>query len=53
MAAAGEIARSWQVRGLAVVRGGRVILTPEGWLLLDELAVQMAGVFLTEGRGSG
>lgn len=53
MAAAGEIARSWQVRGLAAVRGGRVILTPEGWLLLDELAVQMAGVVLTEGRGSG
>jgi oxygen-independent coproporphyrinogen-3 oxidase len=53
MAAAGEIARSWQVRGLAAVRGGRVILTPEGWLLLDELAVQMADVVRTEGRGSG
>lgn len=49
----GALARSWQVRGLATVDGGRVILTPEGWLLLDELAVQMAGAIPTDPKGSG
>ncbi len=33
--------REWLERGLAVESGGRVRLTAEGWLLLDELAVDL------------
>jgi oxygen-independent coproporphyrinogen-3 oxidase len=33
--------RDWQQRGWAEVDGGRVRLTPEGWLLLDRLAVEL------------
>lgn len=32
----------WAARGLASESDGRVRLTPEGWLLLDELAVELA-----------
>jgi oxygen-independent coproporphyrinogen-3 oxidase len=35
-----ESARSWEARGLATIRDGRVVLTAEGWLLLDSLAVE-------------
>jgi oxygen-independent coproporphyrinogen-3 oxidase len=48
-----DLARSWQLRGLAAIDGGRVILTPQGWLLLDELAVQMARAIGTDPTGSG
>jgi coproporphyrinogen III oxidase-like Fe-S oxidoreductase len=34
---------SWVGRGLAVSDGGRVRLTPAGWLLLDRLAVDFTG----------
>ncbi|HUE95111.1 MAG TPA: radical SAM family heme chaperone HemW [Longimicrobiaceae bacterium] len=33
----------WQRQGLAKLGDGRVWLTPEGWLLLDRLAVELAG----------
>lgn len=33
---------AWVGRGLAGVRGGRIRLTAEGWLLLDRLAVDFA-----------
>ena len=34
---------SWVARELAEIRGGRVRLTPRGWLLLDRLAVDLMG----------
>jgi coproporphyrinogen III oxidase-like Fe-S oxidoreductase len=34
---------SWVRSGLAVSDGGRVRLTPAGWLLLDRLAVDFTG----------
>lgn len=33
----------WLPRGLAEVDGDRIRLTPRGWLLLDELTVELAG----------
>jgi oxygen-independent coproporphyrinogen III oxidase len=36
------LAEGWQGRGWAVEEGGRLRLRPEGWLLLDTLAVEMA-----------
>ena len=36
-----SLLRGWQRRGLAVVAPDRARLTPEGWLLLDELAVEL------------
>ena len=37
-----ELAALWEARGWARVAGGRIRLTPEGWLLLDRLAVDFA-----------
>jgi oxygen-independent coproporphyrinogen-3 oxidase len=37
-----EMAESWRSRGLASLDDGRIRLTPEGWLLLDRLAVDFA-----------
>ncbi len=36
-----RLARKWEARGLAVCDENAVRLTPSGWLLLDELAVEM------------
>lgn len=39
--AAVRTAEEWRLRGLARVEGGVVRLVPEGWLHLDDLAVEM------------
>jgi len=36
-----RLMRGWEERGLAVVEGGRLRLTPDGWLVLDRLAVEL------------
>lgn len=36
-----RVVHGWRERGLAVVHEGRVTLTPSGWLLLDELTVEL------------
>ncbi len=41
----------WVQEGLGVSRGEGIRLTPEGWLLLDHLAVELDGAL--EGRGWG
>ena len=41
---AAQLGEQWQARGWAAVDGGRLRLTPEGWLLLDRLAVELEGV---------
>ena len=38
-----QLVDSWVEEGLAEIRGGRVCLTPRGWLLLDRLAVDLMG----------
>jgi oxygen-independent coproporphyrinogen-3 oxidase len=40
---------SWQRAGLADVRAERASLTPEGWLLLDRLAVELDAATATSG----
>lgn len=42
-AAQAALLRAWAVRGWAEVEDSRVRLTVEGWLLLDRLAVELAG----------
>jgi oxygen-independent coproporphyrinogen-3 oxidase len=37
----GRLAREWAGKGWAVVREERLSLTPEGWLILDRLAVDL------------
>jgi len=37
-----EAAEDWVRRGWAGMEGERVVLTPEGWLILDQLAVELA-----------
>ena len=37
----GQVAERWRRRGWAEVVAGRVRLTPEGWLLLDRLVVEL------------
>lgn len=39
----GERAQQWAAAGWATIRGGRVLLTAEGWLRLDALVAQAAG----------
>ena len=39
--AAHRVAQRWDARGLAVAAPNRVRLTPQGWLLLDALAVEL------------
>jgi oxygen-independent coproporphyrinogen-3 oxidase len=36
-----DLVESWRRTGLAIVSDGRARLTPEGWLLLDRLAVEL------------
>lgn len=36
-----RVAQRWEARGLAVATSHRVRLTPQGWLLLDALAVEL------------
>lgn len=38
-----ELAEQWEARGWARTSGGKVRLTPEGWLLLDRLTLDYAG----------
>jgi len=40
--AGAALAASWEDHGLARVEGGRLVLTAEGWLLLDRLAVELS-----------
>lgn len=39
--AAHQVAQRWAARGLAVATSNRIRLTPQGWLLLDALAVEL------------
>jgi oxygen-independent coproporphyrinogen-3 oxidase len=45
-----RLAAGWMERRLAEERGGRLRLTVQGWLLLDGLAVQMAGAAEQDAR---
>ncbi|MBW3655502.1 MAG: hypothetical protein KY444_05305, partial [Gemmatimonadetes bacterium] len=45
-----RLAAGWRERKLAEERDGRLRLTAEGWLLLDGLAVQMAGAAEQDAR---
>jgi oxygen-independent coproporphyrinogen-3 oxidase len=38
-----EMVRGWVAGGKAELRGGRVRLTPDGWLVLDHLTVELDG----------
>lgn len=40
----GRLVQEWIHQGLARKDDGRVVLTPEGWLLLDELAVDLSRI---------
>jgi oxygen-independent coproporphyrinogen III oxidase len=39
--AQGDLVAAWQAAGLARESGGRVVLSTEGWLVLDRLAVEL------------
>ncbi|RMH16815.1 MAG: radical SAM family heme chaperone HemW [Gemmatimonadetes bacterium] len=43
--AAAELARRWCGQGLARADGTRVRLTPEGWLVMDRLTLDLEGAF--------
>ena len=45
------VLRSWETAGRAVRSGGRTRLTPEGWLLLDELTVELESALAAAGHG--
>lgn len=47
-----RIRTAWLPRGLARVRDGIVRLTARGWLLLDDLAVQLKGRPAPDGHGA-
>ena len=49
--AAAPVLRRWETAGRAVRSGGRTRLTPEGWLLLDELTVELESVLAASGLG--
>ena len=38
---ASPVLRTWRIRGLAVHSNGMIRLTPEGWLALDDLTVEL------------
>jgi oxygen-independent coproporphyrinogen-3 oxidase len=40
--AACALVAAWEAKGLASPVGPRIVLTPEGWLLLDRLAVELS-----------
>ena len=46
------VLRGWEAAGWAVRTGGRTRLTPRGWLLLDELTVELESVLEDRGIGS-
>lgn len=50
--AASQVLGTWRIRGLAVPSNGRVRLTPEGWLVLDDLTVELDAA-LGEEAGMG
>jgi oxygen-independent coproporphyrinogen-3 oxidase len=50
--AAARLVERWRESGAAIVRGGRLTLTPRGWLLLDRLALELHEV-LEEGPRRG
>ena len=51
-AAAGQVLRRWRIAGLADRSNGRVRLTPQGWLVLDDLALEL-DTALDEETGTG
>lgn len=51
--AARSVLRRWEAEGLAQRTGGRIRLTPPGWLLLDELTVELESNLASPGIGSG
>lgn len=50
---AGALAREWVERGLASLTDGQVVLSPAGWLILDELAVEMTRVLASGAHDTG
>ena len=53
VAGARSVLRRWKAEGLALRTGGRTRLTPPGWLLLDELTVELESTLASPGVGSG
>lgn len=51
--AARSVLRRWEAEGWALRTGGRIRLTPRGWLLLDELTIEMESTPASRGIGSG
>lgn len=47
-----EVAADWSRRGLGRVSDGRVTLTPTGWLILDELVVDVSAERDVSGTGT-
>ena len=48
-----SVLRRWESEGLALRTGGRTRLTPRGWLLLDELTVELESTPANGGINSG
>ncbi|MDE2677040.1 MAG: radical SAM family heme chaperone HemW [Gemmatimonadota bacterium] len=47
--AALSVVRRWEARGLAELRNGAVRLTPEGWLVMDALTLELDGALQRHG----
>jgi oxygen-independent coproporphyrinogen-3 oxidase len=51
---AARLVAGWAASGLASVAGGRVVLTAEGWLVLDRLTVELDEAWHADAdRGTG
>lgn len=50
--APGQVLRRWRIAGLADRSNGRVRLTPQGWLVLDDLTLELDAA-LDEDTGTG